>query len=86
MRYYGWQGARLNAPRSWTIDCYRSAVRLDPRTLLRAKTVTGVAVALMPLWLRQRVNRAGHRLRGNRLNPTLVGEYPTLANDTDSSV
>jgi glycosyltransferase involved in cell wall biosynthesis len=77
-RYYGWQGARIGAPRAWTLDCFRAAFRASPRRALHPKVLAGVCLTLVPRRLQTTVNRLAFRLKGTTLRPVWLDDYDTL--------
>lgn len=74
LRSYAWQGARLAADTAWTRNCLRRAAARDLKSLLDARGIGAMALALAPSPLSKLANRLGDRCAPDR-HRTIVEDY-----------
>lgn len=63
---WGWLAIRMAADPRWARECFVSAIRLQPRQLLRPRTLGGLALSILPAPAIRVFNRAMNRMRPHK--------------------
>lgn len=66
MRNCGWLAIRLAEDRQWARTCLMSAIRFQPRQLLRARTLAGLALSTLPVRMVRLFNKALNATRSHK--------------------
>jgi glycosyltransferase involved in cell wall biosynthesis len=63
---FGWLALRMAADPKWARECFLSAIRLQPRQILRPRTLCGLALSVLPVPAIRVFNRAMNRMRTHK--------------------
>lgn len=72
---FGWLALRMAADPQWARQCFVSAIRLEPRQLLRPRTLGGLALSVLPAGAIRLFNRALNRLRAHKETIAFRADY-----------
>ncbi len=72
---FGWLAIRMAADPQWARECFVSAIRLEPRQVLRPRTLAGLTLSALPASAIRLFNRALNRMRAHKETITFRTGY-----------